>query len=409
MAPTTLSSIAISPEWQARLRRWVNFHRVLWFLNLVCFFIAWNRGLALLYGLFSLLMALLLISYLMPGWQLRHIRVRRRHPGDFTAGAPGSITYYLSTNGTRYHVDLAETLEFAAEDEQHFFFDKLSGRTSCTLQFTCRQRGCFRLGDIRLSSAYPFGIVAFSRRISGDAGEVLVFPRIIEFSSLPVPLVADTTTWGQVFIPQKGGRDEFTAVREYVPGDELNRIHWPVSARHRSLMVKEYEKTDRPAMLIVLDCRKNFNVGKDSRTTFEYAVSIAASMIRCASRQGMQCHLTAQDDVWHEITIPAFSADLYALYEMLARLNADGKHPYHRDVARAHRRFPQAGLIVTFRLDSEATRPDLSPRATQIEIEMDANSFRYADHPVSASAGRQIGNRWIFSVCADANLEKLFQ
>jgi len=227
-----------------RLRRWFNFHRVLWALTLVCFLIAWNRGLALLYGLFSLLMALLLVSYLMPRKQLRQIRVSRQLRGDFTAGKPGSITYLLETRHARYHVELIEALEFAGQKEQHFFFNKISGRTTCKLQFTCLQRGCFWLRDIQLSSAYPFGIVEFSKSIHTEPAEVLVFPKVVEFSRLPTPLVADATTWGDVLIPQQGGRDEYTAVREYSHGDELNRIHWPVSARHQNLVVKEYEKSD---------------------------------------------------------------------------------------------------------------------------------------------------------------------
>jgi uncharacterized protein (DUF58 family) len=305
MTATSFSSIVISPQWQERLRRWFNFHRLLWALTLVCFFIAWNRGLALLYGLFALLVALLLVSYLMPRRQLRHIRVSRQIRDDFTAGLQGSITYYLETRRARYHVELIEALEFVEQKEQHFFFDKVSGRTTCKLQFTCLQRGCFWLRDIQLSSAYPFGIVEFSKFIDTEPAEILVFPKVVEFSRLPTPLVADATTWGDVLIPQQGGRDEFAAVREYSHGDELNRIHWPISARHQNMVVKEYEKADRPAMLVVLDCRKRFNVGKANRSTFEFAVSIAASMIRFASRDGMQCFLVAQSDRWQELTIQA--------------------------------------------------------------------------------------------------------
>ncbi len=390
------------------LRRWFNFHRVLWALTLVCFFIAWNRGLALLYGLFSLLMALLLLSYLMPNRQLRHIQALRQFSGDFTAGRPGSITYHLQAHRARYHVELIETLEFAEQKEQHFFFNKISGRTTCKLQFTCLQRGCFQLRDIQLSSAYPFGIVKFSKSIQTEPAEILVFPKVFEFSRLPTPQVADITTWGDVFIPQKGGRDEFAAMREYSHGDELNRIHWPVSARHQNLVVKEYEKTDRPAMLVVLDCRNKFNVGEANRSTFEFAVSIAASMIRFASREGMQCFLAAQTDRWQELTIQAFSADLYALYELLARLNGNGNHPYHRVVGQAHRRFPQANLVATFRLDSDPTQPRLSSRVTHIELEMDEKSFRLSDQPGTGNRLQRHGNRLIYRVCADQKLENLF-
>lgn len=409
MTASSFTSITIPTQWQALLKRWITFHRVLWALTLISFFIAWNRGLALLYGLFSLLVALLLISYLMPNRQLSKIRVSRQLKGDFTAGQPGSITYQMETRRPRYHVELLESLEFAQEKEQYFFFNKISGRTTCRIEFDCLQRGCFRLGDIHLSSAYPFGVFKISKHIQSEPVEILVFPKVVALSRIPMPLVADATTWGDVRIPQKGGRDEYTAVREYSHGDELNRIHWPVSARHQNIVVREYEKTDRPSMLVVLDCRERFNVGDGQRSTFEFAVSIAASMIQFASREGIQCFLVAHSKRWQELAVQAYSADLYALYELLARLNAGGNHPYHSIVGQAHQRFPQANLITTFRLDSDPDQTELSPHATQIDLEMDRKSFRFPDQTGAQNGWRREANRLIYSVCANQKLENLFQ
>lgn len=409
MTVSAYSSLTIPPQLQATLRRWFNFHRVLWVLTLVSFFIAWNRGLALLYGLFSLLTALLAISYLLPSRQLRNISVARQALGEFTAGKTGRMTYHLEADGIRYHVELRELLEFAEKKEQYFFFNRISGRTGCKLQFHCAQRGCFRLQDIQLASAYPFGIVRFSKVIQTEPSEILVFPRVFELSRIPMPMVADTSVWGDVPIPHKGGRDEYTAVREYSQGDELSRIHWRVSARHQKLVVREYEKTDRPALLVVLDCRKRFNLGEGSRSTFEFAVSIAASMIRFASREGMQCFLAARSDRWHELTIQAHRTDLYPLYELLARITSHGDHPYPADVEQAHRRFPQANLITTFRLNSDAIRPELSPHITQIDLEMDEKSFCFHDHPDAGNQWRREGNRLIYTVDANLRLETLFQ
>jgi uncharacterized protein (DUF58 family) len=409
MTASSSSSIAIPPQWEAALKRWLNFHRVLWVLTAVSFFIAWNRGLALLYGLFSLLVALLLVSYLMPGRQIRHIRVTRRCNGDFTAGQPGSIAYGVTAVGARYQVELIESLEFAQVQEQRFFFNKIPGQSACTLQFRCLHRGCFRLGDLRLASAYPYGIVQFSKWIPVEPVEVLVFPRVFELSRLPEPLTAAATTWGNLRLPQKGGRDEYTAVREYSHGDELNRIHWPISARHQHLMVREYEKTDRPAMLIVLDCNQKFNVGIGPATTFEFAVSIAASMVRFASREGIPCILATRSDRWRELAIQPRSTDLYALHELLARLNCDSRHPYRSVVERAHQRFPQASLVATFRLDSDPTLPEIGPQATHIDLEMRAQSFRFPQEPDAENGPLRQRNRWTYRVCANRKLESLFQ
>jgi uncharacterized protein (DUF58 family) len=408
MAASFLSSIAIPPQWEAALKRRLNFHRLLWALTAVSFFIAWNRGLALLYGLFSLLAALLLISYWMPHRQMRHILVTRRCQADFTAGQPGSITYRATAAGARYQVELIDSLEFAEHPQQHFFFNKISGQTACTLRFRCLHRGCFRLGEPRLASGYPFGIVEFSRRVGAEPLEVTVFPRVVALTRLPEPLTADATAWGDQRRPQKGGRDEFTGVREYSRGDEMNRIHWPVSARHQKLMVREFEKTDRPAVLIVLDCNRNFDVGHAPVTTFEFAVTIAASMIRSASREGIPCFLATRTDRWQEMTVPAHSTDLFALYELLAKLKCDSRHAYASLIAEAHRRFPQAGLLVTFRLDPGPAAPQTGPRATHVDIELDARSFGSPEEPGAKRRPLRQANRWTYRVCADSSLEGLF-
>jgi uncharacterized protein (DUF58 family) len=409
MDTSSLSSIAIPPHWEAALKRWLNFHRLLWALTAVSFLIAWNRGLALLYGLFSLLAAVLLISYLLPSRQTRHIRVTRQFKGDFTAGRPGSIAYRVTAAGDRYQVELKESLEFAEHQEQRFFFNKICGQTACSIQFRCLRRGCFRLGDLRLVSAYPFGIVEFSRQIPVEPADVLVFPRVVDLTRLPEPLTADATTWGDQRRPQKGGRDEFTAVREYSRGDEMNRIHWSVSARHQKLMVREFEKTDRPALLIVLDCNRKFDIGQAPVTTFEFAVTIAASMIRSASREGIPCHLATRGDHWQELTIQPHSADLYALHELLARLNCDSRQAYASLVGEARKRFPQAGLIATFRLDSDPPMPELGPRATHVDVEFDARSFSSPQEPAAKRRPLRQANRWTYRVCADSELESLFQ
>jgi uncharacterized protein (DUF58 family) len=409
MSESSFSSITIPPELQSLLRRWVTFHRVLWVLTLVLFFLAWNRGLALLYGLFSLLVSLLLVSYLMPKWQLRNIGVTRSVASHFTAGRRGSINYLLTSRHPRYHVELLESLEFAQISERHVFFSKIAGRISWQLQFDCLKRGCYRLGGCRLASAYPFGVVKATKHIDVEPIEILVFPKVVDLQRIPMPQVADATTWGEVLVPEQGGRDEFTRVREYRQGDELNRVHWPVSARHQNLVVKVYEKTDRPAMLLVLDSHGRFNAGEGHRTTFEYAVTIAASMIRYATCEGIQCFLVAQGEALQEISVAAYCTDFFPLYKLLARLNCNGKHPYRPMVEQAHRRFPQANLIVTFRLDSESAQPKLSPNVTQIDIEMDQESFQVTQSLDVDRKWRREGNRLIYPLCADQKLETLFQ
>ena len=52
----------------------------------------------------------------------------------------------------------------------------------------------------------------------------------------------------------RGGGIEFSEVREYMPGDDVKRIDWNVSARHNNLFVKEFvEENELNVYLIDFD------------------------------------------------------------------------------------------------------------------------------------------------------------
>jgi uncharacterized protein (DUF58 family) len=54
--------------------------------------------------------------------------------------------------------------------------------------------------------------------------------------------------------PRAGaGLDVVRGVREYVPGDPARLVHWPTSARHGSLVVKELDDPASRRLAIVVD------------------------------------------------------------------------------------------------------------------------------------------------------------
>ena len=51
----------------------------------------------------------------------------------------------------------------------------------------------------------------------------------------------------------RGGGIEFSEVREYMPGDDVKRIDWNVSARHNNLFVKEFVEENELNVYLILD------------------------------------------------------------------------------------------------------------------------------------------------------------
>ena len=51
----------------------------------------------------------------------------------------------------------------------------------------------------------------------------------------------------------RGGGIEFSEVREYMPGDDVKRIDWNVSARHNNLFVKEFVEENELNVYLILE------------------------------------------------------------------------------------------------------------------------------------------------------------
>ncbi|MET0065020.1 MAG: DUF58 domain-containing protein [Candidatus Thiodiazotropha sp.] len=402
------SSSIFKPQTLEWLQRRVNIHRILWLLALVCFFIAWNRGLALLYGVFSLSLALLLISQVMPRWQLRGIRVERQFPRDLSVGDEVEVVYRLSGAGHRYHTRIIDQIPFAEQPLTGFVphwahTHRLAGR------ILCRRRGLFTLDRLLLSSAYPFGIRRQEIHLSSRSDPVRVLPQLYELGELPTPLQADQNSDGDLPVAQRGGQDQFLSIREYVHGDSLRHIHWRASARQQRLVVKDYERSDRPLLLLALDCRADFNQGEDTRTTLEFAISLAASIIRQATREGIASVLIAEHVEHIEIQIPAFQTDLYEAISPLAELRDRGTLSSRELIEEAIHRYPQANLVAGFRLRDDPQLPALPPQVTHLDFEMDGEGFRYPLRHRKAPQMSRFTNRLSYPVNPGHSLEGLFR
>jgi uncharacterized protein (DUF58 family) len=88
----------------------------------------------------------------------------------------------------------------------------------------------------------------------------------------------------------RGGGIEFSEVREYVPGDDVKRIDWNVSARHNSLFVKEFVEENELNIYLILDLSASNNFGfmkSKLDLSFEVAVSLMFLALKNNDRLGL--------------------------------------------------------------------------------------------------------------------------
>lgn len=141
------------------------------------------------------------------------------------------------------------------------------------------RRGRITLGPLTVERRDPFGLFRWARRQTSN--DVLwVHPRIHPMRALPVGIVLDYE--GRTHENARLGTVTFSALREYVPGDDPRQIHWRSTARLGTLMVREHIDTMEPTTTVVLDTRTD----AFDDASFEEAVEVAASVVRTVENTG---------------------------------------------------------------------------------------------------------------------------
>lgn len=143
-------------------------------------------------------------------------------------------------------------------------------------QAVCTRRGLFTLGPAMVRVGDPFGI--FSSEWEQEATRsFLVYPPIYDLPGLTLPRGSVAGVSRTSFRTQQITTN-VSSVRSYAPGDSLNRIHWPTTARLGELMVKEFDLEPSGNLWIVVDLDRRWHAGEGDESSLEYAVNISASL-----------------------------------------------------------------------------------------------------------------------------------
>ncbi|GIH18410.1 DUF58 domain-containing protein [Rugosimonospora africana] len=156
--------------------------------------------------------------------------------------------------------------------------------TTVTYPVPTGRRGVVCVGPLSVTRRDPLGLLGSSRTHGGTA-RVWVHPRTHPLAAVPVGIARSLD--GRVDrVPH--GNITFDALREYVIGDELRRVHWRTTARVGELMVREYVDTSLPRIVVLLDDREAAFPQPDG---FEEACEAAASVLVAALREDLAAEL----------------------------------------------------------------------------------------------------------------------
>jgi len=214
--------------------------------------------------------------------------VREIFPVRVQAGQPATVSLQLENPGRvpTGLLLLEDQVPYVLGSRPRFVLDQLRPRWQRTMTYQVRSevRGRYPIGPLSVRISDPFGFVELLRSFTSRA-VLVVTPIVVELAR--VRLSGDWSGTGdnrpRAFAAT--GSEDIT-VREYRLGDDLRRIHWRSTARTDELMVRREEQPFQSRATVVLDTRESAHRGSGPASSFEYAVSAAASIgVHLAAQQ----------------------------------------------------------------------------------------------------------------------------
>jgi uncharacterized protein (DUF58 family) len=160
----------------------------------------------------------------------------------------------------------------------------LDSRTTMELEYTTictRKRGVYVLGPLKLTCSDPLGI--HKRKMELPVlTDLLLYPQAPGLSFFQVLGEGTLSQVGIETLLRPGHSEEFIGLREYRRGDTPRRIHWPSSAHHQELLVKEFKEDVVTEVSLFLDMHRLALSGIGDVTSVEYIIKAAAAVARIA-------------------------------------------------------------------------------------------------------------------------------
>ncbi len=125
------------------------------------------------------------------------------------------------------------------------------GSRLSTRRTSLREHGHYRLGPVNVTVGDPFGWFAGEVEVYGDR-YITVYPQVLPVQGSDLPL---RRPFGSMRTRIRSFADpsDLADIRPMRPGDNPKHIHWPTSARHGELYIREFELTASGEVYVMID------------------------------------------------------------------------------------------------------------------------------------------------------------
>lgn len=313
-----------------------------------------NSQANLLFGVFGLMVGILLISGVFSRMVIRKLTIRRELPAHGTVGQRMGLQYHVE-NRKRFWPSMSVTLAeldgaeaFTRQPQAYLLHVTAKSSTTISTELLAKRRGLHELNRYQLITSFPFGFVR--RAIYGSGREtLLILPAVGLVDQKVIAMCRSAESSGAMIRPRPGGTDEFYGVKDYRRGENPRWIYWRRSARTGALVTKEMTHVSPPRILLLVDTYIADRT-LEAHESVERAIAMAASLASSALEQGLPIGLIAwSGDGWTHIPANRGKRHRLDMLTLLARLPLNTTRPQKEllDESRKHQKSGTTLVLMT--------------------------------------------------------------
>jgi len=221
--------------------------------------------------------------------------------------------------------DTHGSLETDANDKVLVSLLRMQSKLELVYKVKGSERGEYPIGPLMAKGADPLGLFPWKKEFR-EKESVIIYPRVFAMhikdkNGLPCGSLPSNN-------PVFEDISNYKSIREYIPGDDLRRINWKVSARLGSLHTMQFLPSMRYIAVILLNLNLEMYPIKHRYALIEAAIETAASLVYHSISQKQETSLICTgilDNVRQTISFPSRKDEGHAvaILETLSRIIPD--------------------------------------------------------------------------------------
>ena len=204
-----------------------------------------------------------------------NVKITRKYPDKLSNGDDNPFVIGLSSSfPIKVKARVLEELPVQLQVRNNETEVELLPRKEHQFEYTLhpKKRGVYVFGKCNVLVRH---LGLFERKfVLDDSLEIPCYPSFIQMRKYQLLATTDRLVeMGVKRIRRIGSTMEFDHIREYVKGDEYKHMNWKASAKHKRLMVNQYQEEKSQPIYSVIDIGRVMRMPFNDMTLLDYAIN----------------------------------------------------------------------------------------------------------------------------------------